>query len=296
MYGASAHGFALLVAMELYYLISFLLINLMNQCVAADEAFTQILAKFGRLEPFPGFDKRGPEVSDWTIVAPKVFPDPLGLIRRQLTCNAGYFACSAALGGGCCPIGTTCTLVSCLSQIPITPAECVAEGNQECGNVCCISPLICDATTTCVPGSGTPTTPPVVVPPASSPSSTSCQVGYFACSAAEGGGCCPNNSTCTTTICIGPLVSCTSPGEEGCGMNCCVSPLICDTSTEQCVSSGTPPSVTLPIPSASTPRSTPQPSTSSSRAAIGTVTVVANPATTPASTTLIAVSNLRCRS
>lgn len=39
----------------------------------------------------------------------------------QAACDSGYFACSAATGGGCCPNGCTCTSSSC-KNCPSTPS------------------------------------------------------------------------------------------------------------------------------------------------------------------------------
>lgn len=75
-----------------------------------------------------------------------------GLYERQSTCGSGEIACSAAEGGGCCPIDTICSTTACVSET--TVGSCVASGDQLCGDSCCVSPLVCEQSTLqCVQGS-----------------------------------------------------------------------------------------------------------------------------------------------
>lgn len=117
--------------------------------------------------------------------------DISGLRERQTdTCIAGYFACSAAEGGGCCPIGTNCTTTICVGP----PTTCQAAGQQICGNNCCDSPLICsESTLTCVNGPVSPAPPPVSPGPGGDPCLTT------SCSWLSGLGAC--STTDTTCIC-----------------------------------------------------------------------------------------------
>ena len=85
--------------------------------------------------------------------------------RALQSCSTGYYACSAALGGGCCPSGYTCTTTSCIGS-----GSGSGSGSSSGSST----------------GSG----------------SGSCDAGWYACSAALGGDCCPSGTTCTTTSCI----------------------------------------------------------------------------------------------
>ena len=78
-----------------------------------------------------------------------VAPIVVLLYERQSSCSSGEFLCSASLGGGCCPIGSTCTPTSCDTG----STTCTGAGQEVCGINCCDSPLVCSTSLECVQGS-----------------------------------------------------------------------------------------------------------------------------------------------
>ena len=93
----------------------------------------------------------------------KVRSDISGLHERQTdTCDTGYFACTGADAGGCCPIGSNCTTNNeCAGPLE----TCTDAGQQICGTFCCNSPLICsESTLTCVNGGSAPAPAPAPAP------------------------------------------------------------------------------------------------------------------------------------
>lgn len=66
-----------------------------------------------------------------------------GVTKRQAACPAGDHACPADLGGGCCPLHTTCTLTICRGE----SESCTLSSQIVCGSNCCNTPLVCDEST-----------------------------------------------------------------------------------------------------------------------------------------------------
>jgi hypothetical protein len=62
------------------------------------------------------------------------------LFKRQ-GCSTGYFSCASVdEGQGCCPIGNICNNASlCVGA----ETNCTGLGDEECGGVCCVDPLVC---------------------------------------------------------------------------------------------------------------------------------------------------------
>ncbi|KAK6359527.1 hypothetical protein TWF696_000682 [Orbilia brochopaga] len=48
--------------------------------------------------------------------------------RRSISCSEGSFECSASLGGGCCPIGYTCSQQDCIEEL--IPQNSAQNGTQ----------------------------------------------------------------------------------------------------------------------------------------------------------------------
>ena len=95
--------------------------------------------------------------------------DISGLHERQTdTCDPGYFACTGADTGGCCPTGSTCAPNN---ECAGPPESCTDAGQQICGTFCCNAPLVCsESTLTCINGGS----PPAPAAPGTNPCASQC--------------------------------------------------------------------------------------------------------------------------
>ncbi|KAF6813522.1 hypothetical protein CSOJ01_04544 [Colletotrichum sojae] len=118
--------------------------------------------------------------------------------RRDATCEAGYSACPASLGGDCCQTGYACATDSCYAttsaprtcagQVGYYACEAVMGADKAVLGGCCPEGHRCERGNNCVPASGVAY-------------SQSCPASYFLCPASLSYGCCRNGMGCAVSAC-----------------------------------------------------------------------------------------------